>query len=48
MLTEATTDGGKERRIAQLGQECGLTVERRIDLRAPLSRSYAIFSLPGR
>ena len=48
MLTEATTDGGKERRIAHLGQEFGLTVERRIDLPAPLGRSYANLSLPGR
>jgi hypothetical protein len=48
VLTEVTTDRGKERRVAHLGQEFGLTVERRIDLPPPLSRSYAILSLPGR
>jgi 4-amino-4-deoxy-L-arabinose transferase-like glycosyltransferase len=48
VLTEVTTDRGKERRIAYLGRECGLAVERRIDLPPPLSRSYAILSLPGR
>jgi len=48
VLTEVTTDRGKERRLAYLSQEFGFTVERRIDLPAPLSRSYANLSLPGR
>ena len=43
-----TADRGKERQIAQLGQERGLTVERRTDVPSPLNRSYAILSLPGR
>jgi hypothetical protein len=48
VLTDVSTDRGKERRIADLGQQFGLTVERRIDLPAPLGRSYAILSLPRR
>jgi hypothetical protein len=48
VLTEVTTDRGKERRLAYLGQEFGFTVERRIDLPAPLSRSYAILRLAVR
>jgi 4-amino-4-deoxy-L-arabinose transferase-like glycosyltransferase len=48
VLTDVSRDRGKERRLAHLGQEFGLTVERRIDLPSPLGRSYAILSLPGR
>ncbi len=48
LLTEVTRGRGKERRIAELGQEFGLTVERRIDLPAPSGRSYAILTQPGR
>jgi hypothetical protein len=47
LLTEVTRGRGKERRIAELGQEFGLTVERRIDLPAPSGRSYAILRLAG-
>jgi 4-amino-4-deoxy-L-arabinose transferase-like glycosyltransferase len=48
VLTEVSTSRGKERRLADLGQEFGLTVQQRIDLPGPQGRRYAVLALPGR